>query len=122
MKGKNYIYFIVQTILFKIYNHRYPTGITVEQKFNFCRSIYENRFNIYCYKCVTSNVEPTFMNHFNIKEIPAFIFYRDGEEFDRFEDADQPCTNAPEGEQDPKEYELRTYLDKLCAQPDSHVS
>ena len=55
-----------------------------------------------------------FNDAFSIKEIPAFIFFRDGEEFSRYEDADEPVLDAPTKEKDPTTYQLKLYLDKLC--------
>ncbi|CAF1278190.1 unnamed protein product [Rotaria sordida] len=94
-----------------LFNERYPEPNTVEHKFNWCRQVYEHKFDLHCYKCLD---EDKFKTGFNIKVTPAFIFFRDGEEIDRFEDADQPESNAPKEEKDPKEYRIRTYLDKLC--------
>jgi hypothetical protein len=84
-----------------------------------CRGIYENIHNTFCYKCVISFGEEEFSTAFKIEEnkLPTFIFFRDGQEVDRLEDADGTDPNAtsiPKEEKDPMEYLLKKYLNQLC--------
>ena len=86
----------------------------MEDKFKRCRQSYEQNYDVHCFKCVTSMDTNVFNDEFNIKEIPAFIFFRDGSEVSRYEDADEPVLNAPTGEKDPTGYQLKLYLDTWC--------
>ncbi len=71
-----------------------------------------------------------FKQNFQIESIPTFIFYYKQEAIARFKDANQPAPKIPENEEDPdyvqnlkdvkdpKEHQLRKYLEKLCARSD----
>ncbi len=61
--------------------------------------------------------ENKFKKEFKIKELPTFIFFRNGKETGRLEDADELDVNSASSSvntQDQLEQRFKQWLEKLC--------
>ncbi|CAF0915419.1 unnamed protein product [Adineta ricciae] len=111
-----------------LFNERYAKGETVETHLNYCQAIYEYRDDVHFYKSLfmSSAIDSVEKKH-KVQSCPTFLFFRDGELVCRFDDADdEPEDIATQKKNlkteitalkditDPKEYQLRVFLEKLC--------
>ena len=100
----------------------------METHLSYCQAIYEHRDDVHFYKSLllSSEIGPKEKKH-KVEQYPTFLFFRDGELVCRFDDADdepkdiatqkknlQTEITALKDVTDPKEYQLRVFLEKLC--------
>ena len=100
----------------------------METHLSYCEAIYEYKDDIHFYKSLfDSSAIDSVKKKYGVKNYPTFLFFRDSKLECRFDDADdEPADIATQKRKlakeitalkdvtDPKEYQLRVFLEKLC--------
>ncbi|CAF4371716.1 unnamed protein product, partial [Adineta steineri] len=82
-----------------LFNTNYPKEHSIESKFKSWRTTYESKNDLHIYKCVISVLENPLKKEYQIKKLPTFIFFQNGQPIGRLEDAENvvpPVNNVEE--------------------------